>query len=195
MKALDYFVVELDKLINDTIETSNGVELFLDSRFNEFDNRVVEGPVVSVPHKYDTPVRTGDTLYFHHHVVVSGGNAISDDPRHFWVKYDPQVCINNHAIAYKDQDSGEIFPLGEWCLMNPVGQEKDFASEIVEIIQTNRRPPKTAELWKGNALTEEMDLEEGTIVGFRKNMDYSIKIDGKERYRVDANDLLFVYND
>jgi co-chaperonin GroES (HSP10) len=35
----------------------------------------------------------------------------------------------------------------------------------------------------------------GDRVAFKKNMDYSIKIDGQERFRVDANDLLFVYND
>lgn len=196
MQALNYFVVELEKLMNDEIETESGVNLYLDTRFDEFQHRVVEGPVVSVPQKYDTPVKVGDTLYFHHHVVINGGNAISDDPNHYWVRFDPDYCINNHAIAYKDSETGEIHCLGQWCLMNPVEQDDEFVSAVVEIIDVGKRiPPKKAALWRGNYYTDDLNLKEGDIVGFRKNMDYSIVIDGKERYRVDAADLLYIHND
>jgi co-chaperonin GroES (HSP10) len=44
-------------------------------------------------------------------------------------------------------------------------------------------------------LSNELGVTEGDVVAFKKNMDYSINIDGKEKYRVDAQDLLFVYND
>lgn len=196
MKALNYFVVELDKLMNDELQTESGMKLYIDTRFDEFEHRVVEGPVVSTPHKYDTPVKIGDTLYFHHHVVINGGSAISDNPNHYWVRFDPDVCINNQAIAYKDSDTGEIHCLGQWCLMNPIDQEDEFTSDLLDIIDLGkRRPPQKAELWKGNESTSELDLNSGDVVGFRKNMDYSIVIDGKERYRVDAADLLYIYND
>ena len=46
MKTLDLFVVELEKTINDTIKTDSGLELYVDNRFNEFEHRVTEGPVV-----------------------------------------------------------------------------------------------------------------------------------------------------
>jgi hypothetical protein len=49
MKTFNLFVVELDRTINDTITTSGGLELYIDNRFNEFENRVTEGPVVAVP--------------------------------------------------------------------------------------------------------------------------------------------------
>jgi len=69
MKTFDLFVVELKKTIKDTIKTDSGLELYIDNRFNEFENRVTEGPVVAVPFKYQTGVEVGDTLYFHHLVV------------------------------------------------------------------------------------------------------------------------------
>ena len=47
MKTLDLFVVELEKQIKDTITTKEGLTLYVDSRFNEFEHRVTEGPVVS----------------------------------------------------------------------------------------------------------------------------------------------------
>ena len=194
MKMMHHFVVELDKQIHDTMTTESGMELYVDNRFNEFEHRVVEGPVKAVPAKYDTPVRVGDTLYFHHLVVLQEGQKLTGNSRDFMVLYDPKTCVANQAIAYKDQDTGEVHPLGDWCLMNPVEDEPDIVSEIIEIVGLKKNPPKQAELWRGNHMTRDMGLSDGDIVGIKKNMDYSITIDGKERFRVDARDLLFVYD-
>jgi co-chaperonin GroES (HSP10) len=38
----------------------------------------------------------------------------------------------------------------------------------------------------------EIGAKAGDIVGFRKNMDYRVNIDGKEYYRTRAEDLLYV---
>ena len=46
MKTLELFVVELEKPIQDEITLTNGSKLYLDSKFNEFEWRVTEGPVV-----------------------------------------------------------------------------------------------------------------------------------------------------
>ena len=62
MKPLDLFVVELDKQIKDTITTDGGLELYVDSKWNEFEHRVTAGPVVCAPLKHDTGVEPGDTL-------------------------------------------------------------------------------------------------------------------------------------
>ena len=45
MRTFDLFVVEIDKPINDTVTTKGGLELYVDNRFKEFENRVNEGPV------------------------------------------------------------------------------------------------------------------------------------------------------
>ena len=54
MKTFDLFVVKVEKRFDDTIKTDSGLELYVDTRFNEFEHRVTEGPVVCVPFKYDT---------------------------------------------------------------------------------------------------------------------------------------------
>lgn len=195
MKAMNHFVVELEKQLHDTVTTESGIKFHIDPKWNEFENRVVEGPVKALPAKHDTPVRIGDTLYFHHLVVLQDGQRLGAGDNDFLVLYDPVTCVSNQAIAYKDQDTGEVNPLGDWCLLTPVNQEEDFTSEVVEVITFKKAPPKKAKLWKGNALSNELGVTEGDVVAFKKNMDYSIKIDGEEKYRVDAQDLLFVYND
>jgi hypothetical protein len=195
MKAMNHFVVELEKRFNDTITTDSGIKFHIDPKWNEFENRVVEGPVKALPAKHDTPVRVGDTLYFHHLVVLQDGQRLGAGENDYLVLYDPNTCVSNQAIAYKDQDTGEVHPLGDWCLMSPVEQEEELASEVLEIVSLKTPPPKTAQLWKGNVATMDLGLTEGDIVGIKRNMDYSLMIDGKEKYRVDPEDLLYVYND
>ena len=101
MKTMNLFVVKVDKPINDTIKTDGGLELFIDTRFNEFEHRQVFGEVVSAPILIENDVDPGDTLYFHHLVVVEGGQKIPWEEDHYSVKCDTQFTIGNQAFAYK----------------------------------------------------------------------------------------------
>jgi len=195
MKAMNHFVVELENQFYDTITTKGGMKFHIDPKWNEFENRVMEGPVRALPAKHDTPVDIGDTLYFHHLVVMQDGQRLGAGDNDFLVLYDPTTCISNQSIAYKDQHTDKVYALGDWCLLSPIDQEEDFSSEIIEIISLKKSPPKTAKLWRGNQITEELGLKEGDVVAFKKNMDYSVKINGEEKYRVDPADLLYVFND
>ena len=42
MKTFDLFVVKLEKRFNDTIKTDSGLELYVDTKFNEFEHRITE---------------------------------------------------------------------------------------------------------------------------------------------------------
>ncbi len=97
MKTLDLFVVELEKQAKDEITLNNGATLYLDSKFNEFEWRVTEGPVVCAPLRYDTGVEEGDTLYFHHLVVMNEGQVLTGHDNHYLVRFDPEHTINNQV--------------------------------------------------------------------------------------------------
>ena len=193
MKTFNLFVVELDKKLHDTITTDGGLELYVDNRFNEFENRVTEGPVVAIPFKYDTGVEEGDTLYFHHLVVLNDGQTLTGMKNHYTVRYDPKHTINNQAIAYKSKKTGEIKPLAGWSLLKPVEEEKELKSNIIEIVDLKEELPTKGEVAFMSPWIEELGLEVGDIVAFQKNRDYRIKIDGQEYYRTRAEDLLGVY--
>jgi hypothetical protein len=49
MKSLNSFVVHVPKRYNDEIKTKSGLKLYLDTKFQPFENRINEGEVVSVP--------------------------------------------------------------------------------------------------------------------------------------------------
>jgi co-chaperonin GroES (HSP10) len=193
MKTFNFFVVELKKLINDTIKTDSGLELYIDTRFEmgEFEYRVNEGPVVAAPFKYNTGVKPGDTLYFHHLVVMQGGQPLTGEDDHYIVKYDPEA-INSQAIAFKCQDTGEIKTLGGWTLLEAVEEDEEFPSDLIDMVELEEKLPTKGRLVYGNEETDYMGLSAGDVVGFAKNRDYRLKIDGKEYYRTRSEDLLYV---
>jgi len=192
MKTLDLFVVELEKKLNDTMTTDSGLELYVDTRFNEFEHRVTEGPVVSPPVKHDTGVEVGDTLYFHHLVVVNEGQALTGEDNHYLVRYDPDHTINNQAIAHKGKD-GEIRPLCGWSLLEPVDQDElKTKSDVIEVVELEKKLPTKGRVAFTAPWVEDLGLKVGDVVGFKQNRDYRIKIDGKEYYRTRTEDLLYV---
>ena len=192
MKTLDLFVVEIEKLVNDTITTDSGLELYIDNRFNEFKNRTTEAVVVSAPLKYNTGVKAGDTLYFHHLVVVNDGQPLTGEDNHYLVRFDPTATINNQAIAYKCQETGRVRPLAGWSLLEGVEEEEKKQSDLIEVVALKESPVTKGMVAFEAPWVDELGLKVGDIVGFAKNMDYRIKIDGKEYYRTRAEDLMYV---
>jgi hypothetical protein len=190
MKTFDLFVVELEKTINDTIKTDSGLELYIDTKFNEFDHRVTEGPVVAVPFKYDTGVEPGDTLYFHHLVVMNDGQGLTGFENHYLVRYNPEHTVNNQAIAYKNS-KGEINLIGGWTLLKPVEDKEDVGEAFIELVSLEESDKLKGELAFESEYTDDLGISKGDVVGFKKNMDYRIKIDGQEYYRVRSEDLLY----
>ena len=201
MKTLDLFVVELDKQIKDTITTDGGLELYVDSEFNEFKHRVTEGPAVCAPLKHDTGVEPGDTLYFHHLVVLNEGQVLTGHDKHFLVRYDAEHTINNQAIAYKSAKSGHIYTLGGWALLTPVEDDPDPGkqSDLIEVVKLTESPVRKARVAFDAPWLEELRLSSGDVVGIKKNRDYEITIDDVKYFRVRAEDILYVeeevYND
>ena len=194
MKTLDIFVLELEKKLNDTITTDGGLELYVDSRFNEFEHRVNEATVVCSPVKHNTGVEVGDTLYFHHLVVINDGQPLTGDDNHYLVRYDPSHTVNNQAIAYKSAKSGHIYSLGGWTLLSPVeeGPDPGDQSDLIELVKLTDSPVRKARVAFNAPWVEELGLSVGDVVGIKKNRDYELTIDGDKYFRVRAEDILYV---
>ena len=196
MKTFNLFVVKLKNRLKDTVKTESGFELYVDAKFNDFTNRTTEGPVVCVPFKYDTGVEEGDTLYFHHLVVLGGdnnGQIFTEEDNTYIVNYDPKHAISNQAIAYKSKKDNKIRCLTGWCLLKPV-EQKGLKSDLIEIVELEEKLPTKGEVAYTCKEADEIGVVPGDIVGFKQNRDYRITIDGQEYYRTRAEDLLYVEN-
>lgn len=193
MKTLELFVVELEKQLKDTIKTDSGFELYVDSKFKDFEHRVTDGPVVCSPLRYNTGVKEGDTLYFHHLVVLNEGQALTGVDKHFLVRYDPEHTVNNQAIAYKCKDTGEVRPLGGWALLEHVEESSPGEqSDLIEVVKLEESQVTKAKVAFTAPWLEDLGLKVGDIVGIKKDMDYKIFIDDKPYYRTRSEDLLYV---
>lgn len=191
MKPLDLFVIHLENRVNDKIKTSSGMELYIDTRFNEFENRVTEGEVVAAPCKYETNVEPGDTLYFHHLVVLNDGQPLTGEDKKYLVRCDPDGTINNQAIAYKSKKDGEVRPLFGWALLEPYKEVDERPSGEIEIVKLKKDPVEKGVVSFDTPELDEIGVHKGDIVGFQKNIDYRINIDGKEYYRIPTERLLY----
>jgi len=198
MKTLDLFVVELEKPVQDEIVLQNGAKIYVDSKFNEFEWRVTEGPVVCAPLRHETGVEEGDTLFFHHLVVMNEGQVLTGHDNHYLVRYDPTHTINNQAIGYRSKD-GKINTLAGWTLIEPLFEEEEFPSDLIEMVKLEDTPTTKGVIAFDAPFLEDGGVSVGDTVVFRDKMQYKIKIDDKEYYRVRLEDLLYVeeevYND
>ncbi len=192
MQSLREFIVYLPKLVNDTMTLSGGLELYVDTKFNEFEHRVNEGEVISVPHKFKTDVKPGDTLYFHHLVVINDGQELTGLKHHYLVKFDPKLAVNNQAIGYKSKETGVFHPLNGWSVLAPHVEEKKKLSEVIEVVEFEEPPVTKGVVAFDSDELAAINVKKGDVVGFKKNHDYRFKIDGLEYYRTRVEDLMYV---
>lgn len=198
MRTLQHFVVELKKRSNDTIKTDGGLELYLDTRFEEFKHRVNEAVIVSTPQKYDTGAKPGDILYFHHHVVTQKGQQIDELKTiegledKYLVYYHPDDALSNQSFCYMDQETKEVHPLGVWTILEPIEEKKEEPKGLIEVVKLKEDPVRKAKVAFESDFTKENDLKVGDVVGFPKGMDYNFKIDEKVYFRTRNVDILYV---
>jgi len=190
MKMVENFLVRLSKRFKDTIEV-NGEELYLASKYNEFEHRVMEGEIVSVPMRDENIANKGDTLYFHHHVVMDKGQGlVYEDEKLFIVRYHPDTPYSSQAFAVKDENG--IRALSGWVLLHPIEEEEELKSNTIQIISFKEKENKRGKVAFTNKVLEEAGIRVGDTVGFSKNSDYEIEIDGEKYWRMRFDDLLYV---
>ena len=190
MKMVENFLVRLSKRFKDTIEV-NGEELYLASKYNEFEHRVMEGEIFSVPMRDENIANKGDTLYFHHHVVMEKGQGlVYEDEKLFIVRYHPDTPYASQAFAVKDENG--IRALSGWVLLHPIEEEEELKSNTIQIISFKEKENKRGKIAFTNKVLEEAGLRVGDTVGFSKNSDYEIEIDGEKYWRMRFDDLLYV---
>lgn len=186
MRPINHFIVEIPKKFNDTMKI-NDLELKIVTKFNEFEHRVNQGEIIGCPKGLDFK---GQTLYFHHHVVMEQAYNLGNNI--YLVNYDPDGGYGNHAIAVEDQD-GDVTMLGDWCFVLPQDKpkEKTTASGIVlELAEEPKLEGKLLFLPEGS---EWIGAKPGDMVGYTKNSEYEMElVDGTKVYRMRTTELVYV---
>jgi len=69
MKPLYHILVHIPSAVNETMKVGE-TEIYVDTKYNEFQHRTMKAKVVGVPAKFDSQVEVGDYVFHHHHVAI-----------------------------------------------------------------------------------------------------------------------------
>ena len=106
------------------------------------------------------------------------------------VRFNPSHTINNQAIGFKSKKSGQIKSLAGWTLIEPI-EVDSLSSDHFDVVEFEKEATTRGTIaFDGDF--KDADVSPGDTVVFRDNMQYKIKIDGKEYFRVRSEDLLYV---
>jgi hypothetical protein len=185
MRPLHHFIVRIPNKFKDEV-SFNGGKLKLVSKFNEFEHRHNSAEIIGAPKGFDC---VGDTLYFHHHVVMEQMYDIGDDL--YLVNYDPDGGYGNHAIAVQDK-TGNIDMLGDWCFVLPPDEPEEETSDSGIILSIKEEPKLEGELLSLPRDAEWIGAESGDVVGYRPNSEYEMELqDGTKVYRMRITELVY----
>lgn len=195
MRALRHFVVEIPKTHNDKLKLGDK-EIYIDTRFNEFDHRICYGTVVSPPELFDTGVSKGDTIFFHHHVTMNKSLSLGDNK--YIVIYDHEHPQGSHAIAYRNSE-GELKMLSGWVFVTPrleIPTEEVTESGIIYDLGIKEVEDRTALVFMPNKELMDQGVKVGDVIGFDKDSDYKMKLDDDSIvYRMRVSDIAYVLPD
>ncbi len=190
MRPLSNFVVYVPKKVNETKKIGD-VEIYIETKFNEFEHRVMEGEVVGIPEKYKTQVAIGDTLYFHHHVVITP-QVLDENNDLYQVNYSPDGGHATQSYIVKKKDTDEIIALDDWVFLDPIKPEPKLKSDILELVSFEEEVNYKGKIMYASDKIKELGLKIGDVVWFTKNSDYEMQIDDKKLWRVLIQNLTIV---
>lgn len=190
MKALNHFVVRVDKKFNDEMKVGDK-SMYLDPKWDEFGHRICYGEIVSSPSRHKTGAKPGDTLFFHHHVTTTDALHVYDNM--YVASYGGW---RPHAIAFRRKSDGEIVMLGRWVFVKPTEVDKsDKVTDggIVKELGIHVKDRNVAIMINPTEFLAEQGVETGDVVGFDKDADYKMKLDdGTIVYRMQEDHLMYV---
>jgi co-chaperonin GroES (HSP10) len=196
MRSLSKFIVHLPNRFKNTIKVGDK-EIYLENKFNEFEHRIMEAEIVAVPEKSNTGASVGDTLYFHHHVVLGDGQYLDKANDLYIVHYNEAEPLLSQSYAYKRKSDGEVILLQDWVFLKPVEQERYIKSSVLYLDHINDEHNKEGEVAFDSEALAELGLYKGDRVYFMKNADYEMEIDGEKYWRMNTSFLTYakVHND
>lgn len=194
MKSMKGFIVSIPKKTKDSVTLAGGIEIFMDTKYDEFRHRVMDGEVVALPAKHETDVKVGDTIYFHHHVVVQGGTPLPGYEDCYTVMFHPTSAMDSQAFAHKCAETDKVKSLSSWCLLEFVEEKHadDLESDAIKLVDFTKKAPTKGRVAYMSKEAKDMGIKSGDVVGIDKNRDYRVVVDGKDYYRTRSDDFMYV---
>ena len=160
---------------------------------NEVGYTYVEEPVLKQFFRYDTDIKVGDVIYFHHH-VADEANMV-----------EPDIYACEFRQIFGRVRDGVFTSMEEWVFCEPVMYEGEVRSSglliphlISKVSQKGFEGQEIGKWHPSEAIVKYVPeyykdhLQPGDRISFIKNADYDMKVEGDVLFRINIEHMLYI---
>ena len=159
-----------------------GIKIALSNQVDDVKDTIRYGEVLSVPILFETNLKIGDTIYFHHNVIRKPTKITSEyEYTHGMFDFDRSKGLYQCPLEliYAIERDGEVMALEPWCYIAPLDYDgKEDRMVGFGIVKY------------GNKQLDELGYVEGTKIIYSKDSDYTFDIKGEHLYRMQTKDII-----
>jgi co-chaperonin GroES (HSP10) len=189
MKAvLDRVIFQTEKDTEDSVVLSNGVELYVETKYDPMLHARQWGTVVSVPEKLEfykefkdgIELSVGDKVWVHHFAVDKAQKFEVDKTLYRWLSYSMFFAV----------EKGDAFiPLGEFVFVRPLQRTDDMIGGLHNVKKGELSTRYGEVVYVNDYIRGEYGLNVGDVVFMKGTGSYDMKIGGELLYRMRARQL------
>ena len=184
MKSLFDFIVEpVGERYNNKIKIGDK-SLIINTEIDSFKYINNIAKVIEIPLSYKTPIKKGDLIMIHHNVFRRWYNMRGEEKNSkSYFKEGLYFVQRNQIYLYKRKDNWQAFD--DRCFISPLRDEVD--------INNWQEQSLIGILKYGNSALEALEINEGSLVGYKPLGEYEFVVDGKRLYCMKSNDIVIKY--
>tara|TARA_R110000796_G_scaffold60514_1_gene139998 strand:+ start:48 stop:653 length:606 start_codon:yes stop_codon:yes gene_type:complete len=184
VKSLFDFIVEpVGERYNNKIKIGDK-SLIINTEIDSFKYINNIAKVIEIPLSYKTPIKKGDLIMIHHNVFRRWYNMRGEEKNSkSYFKEGLYFVQRNQIYLYKRKDNWQAFD--DRCFISPLRDEVD--------INNWQEQSLIGILKYGNSALEALEINEGSLVGYKPLGEYEFVVDGKRLYCMKSNDIVIKY--
>lgn len=185
MKSPTKIIITVDSKFTEELDF-NGGKIYLDPTYRPEHNAIPYGWVHSVPLRnpfieegFVYNVEVGDKLYVNYGVIVDDSNIIDLNGKDYH--------LVDYFFALATVRDGEIYPVGEHILIEPI--EEEVKNEFIIIPEMSRK--KIGNFGRVFA-SNDPEIPKGALVAFEENGKFENVIEGKKLFVMYNSNIQYV---
>lgn len=201
MRGINHLIVHVPKRYEDEYRLESGLVLERSHLFDDADNAIKKGTVVSTIEGSGIP--EGATLYFHHAIVDLrvGGNVsetylVDKEKSLYRIPYQP---FDTNGKAYAWTFKGKTESIGKWIMLKQIYKQMETTDSGLIIVDTiedqtvmsGEPVPKRLPTGQGfasvsflNDYWKSRGIKQDDVILMGKDAEYPIEINGETYWRV-----------
>lgn len=172
-------------------ERAGNTDIHLVVGLNDISKTVRYGEVISTPVMFDTILKEGDIIYFHHN-IVRRATAMDGQRMHGLYEINRQEGLYNCPLEeiYGIERDGKFMSLDPFCFIKPIKNDVLKKEGKILTVDQYTEKPNIGIIKYGNKQLEKLGFKEGDKVVFKVDSEYEFTVYGEKLYRMNTKKIL-----